>query len=363
MDCFTENQKSIFISIPSYRDPELVHTIINLIDNAKFPHLLHISVCWQDIDINDISIFENTGFSFFGHKITDGIFLYCFSYKNSFIDIIPFYFYDSKGVGWARAVSQSTYKGEMYFLQIDSHSRFIPEWDVELISMLSDLSFISVKPLISTYPPNYKPGVEEERDLHTYKLIFDGFTDDSKIISQNSTLIISDKPERNTLIAAGFIFTYGNFINEVPSDPDIFFYGEELSTAIRAFTHGYDVYCPYKIIMWHYYGRFECTKVWDDQNSKNNISEMAWWDRDKITYSKLVKLFNEHGQSSKKLSPFGLGDKRSFHQFEIASGIFFEKKKVHPNILPPIYQTYFDITEDYTTEMNSNLIDYINNIT
>ena len=35
----------------------------------------------------------------------------------------------AKGPCWARHRAQSFYQGEDYFLQIDSHTQFLPDWD------------------------------------------------------------------------------------------------------------------------------------------------------------------------------------------------------------------------------------------
>jgi hypothetical protein len=44
------------------------------------------------------------------------------------------------------------YRGEQYYLQIDSHSEFVSSWDEKLIKMIEDAP--AEKPVISTYPPD-----------------------------------------------------------------------------------------------------------------------------------------------------------------------------------------------------------------
>ena len=46
------------------------------------------------------------------------------------------------------------YRGEQYYLQIDSHSEFVTSWDEKLIKMVEDAP--AEKPVISTYPPDSK---------------------------------------------------------------------------------------------------------------------------------------------------------------------------------------------------------------
>jgi hypothetical protein len=51
----------------------------------------------------------------------------------------------------ARYLGAKFYQGEQYYLQIDSHSEFVEEWDTKLIKMIHDAP--AKKPVISTYPP------------------------------------------------------------------------------------------------------------------------------------------------------------------------------------------------------------------
>ena len=44
------------------------------------------------------------------------------------------------------------YRGEQYYLQIDSHCEFVSAWDEKLIKMVEDAP--AEKPVISTYPPD-----------------------------------------------------------------------------------------------------------------------------------------------------------------------------------------------------------------
>ena len=49
---------TIFVQIASYRDPQLVPTINDLIDKADNPQNLRIVVCWQHADDEKLEIFS-----------------------------------------------------------------------------------------------------------------------------------------------------------------------------------------------------------------------------------------------------------------------------------------------------------------
>ena len=105
----------IFIQIASYRDPQLIPTIKDCIKNAKKPEKLVFSIAWQHSDADKWdNLDEFKGDDRF--KIVD----------------IPYL--ESKGACWARNQLQQNYNNEEYTLQLDSHHRFIENWDEEFWS-------------------------------------------------------------------------------------------------------------------------------------------------------------------------------------------------------------------------------------
>jgi [Skp1-protein]-hydroxyproline N-acetylglucosaminyltransferase len=63
----------------------------------------------------------------------------------------------AKGPCYARALAQTLYNGQRYYLQIDCHMRFVKGWDTMLLAMLAKCSSSS-KPVITTYPTGYERG-------------------------------------------------------------------------------------------------------------------------------------------------------------------------------------------------------------
>jgi [Skp1-protein]-hydroxyproline N-acetylglucosaminyltransferase len=61
---------------------------------------------------------------------------------------------EATGPCWARHMTQKLYKGEEYYLSIDSHTRFIQNWDEVLISLSQRCP--SSKAIITTYPHDYE---------------------------------------------------------------------------------------------------------------------------------------------------------------------------------------------------------------
>ena len=111
----------IFVQIASYRDPELVSTIKSLLDNSKYPKNLIICIHNQFSDSDDFN------------KDLDQY------RKDKRFIIIDTPCLESKGACWARNTIQQKYNNEEYTLQLDSHHRFVKDWDDDCIKMIKEL--------------------------------------------------------------------------------------------------------------------------------------------------------------------------------------------------------------------------------
>ena len=134
-------KNSIFVQIASYRDNQLIHTLHDMISNADHPENLKICIAWQH---SQDDVWDNLD-----------------EYKDDprFI-ILDIKHEDSKGVCWARNLTQQNYGNEEYTLQIDSHHRFVKNWDTECIKMLDQLKKKGhKKPLITSYIPSFNPEI------------------------------------------------------------------------------------------------------------------------------------------------------------------------------------------------------------
>ena len=106
-------EETIFIQIASYRDPELLNTLKDCIENAEHPDRLRFGICWQHSPEDEWDTMDL-------YKDDDRFRILDVNYK------------DSTGACWARNLLQQLYEDETYTLQIDSHTRFIKNWDYEL---------------------------------------------------------------------------------------------------------------------------------------------------------------------------------------------------------------------------------------
>ena len=264
----------IFVQIASYRDPELAPTIKDALRNAKYPQNLTFGVMHQRDDTDDFSISDNR------------------------IRIIKIDHTKSKGAGWARSQLQSLYKGEEYTLQIDSHSRFVKDWDIKMIKMHESLN--DDKAILSTYPAAYTP---PNNLIHYNGMVKMALNPKAKFPPTFISSVVKKTPQpvKNYFMSAGFYFTKGIFIKEIPYDPDIYFHGEEVSLAIRSYTNGWNIYTPNDIIIYHFYGRKNFPKHWTDNE---------WGELEKKSKKRIEDLFK--GKITGKM---GLGTERSISSY------------------------------------------------
>lgn len=281
----------IFVQIASYRDPALVSTVLNLFETAKMPEKIRLVVAWQHDEFE--SIFPISTFG-------------------KFIDI-PYT--ESLGVCWARSILQKEYNDEEYALQLDSHHKFQQNWDELLMEMFHECSKKSKWPILSTYLPHF----DENRSLNElWTIKAEKFLDDGPLFfSPEKIEKPMKKPFPVPFLSGHFIFSHGHFCKNIKYDSELYFYGEESSMSARAFTYGYDIYCPNKIVAWHDYRREIRPNHWKDC--------INWNKMDAASTAKYRKLMGMEGNFK---FPEIFGKKRTIKEYEKFSGVSFKNKKI-----------------------------------
>lgn len=355
----------IFVQIASYRDPQLIPTLDSMLDNASNPENLHIGICWQHGPEEGLDFFLEAGVDLTGfsdgtkvptlqdkHVVIDA------TYKGAKLSIIDVPHLESKGACWARNSIQQLYAGEKYTLQLDSHHRFVPEWDKKCIDMLEGLRYKSKKPVLTAYIPSFDPENDPDgRVQEPWKMDFDRFIPEGAVFFIPSTIdnhASLTEPMRARFYSAHFCFADGSFATEVQHDPQYFFHGEEISIAARAFTHGYDLYHPHIVVAWHEYTRKNRTKVWDDHTTtvknKNGL-EMDWVERNDLCHKRNRILFGMDGEDPNQIDfgKYGFGTERTLRQYEEYAGISFKYRAVQQSTLDKNEPTW-PLTMMYATE-------------
>lgn len=337
---------TIFVQIASYKDPQLIPTLVDLIENASCPENLKVVVAWQHDNSENLDNFLDAEFDILGfgdtpitvldhEKISNVITI---NKNGCEILLLDIDYNSTKGACWARNKIQQFYSGETYTLQLDSHHRFVKNWDQISIEMLESLRSDSCKkPLLTAYIPSFDPDKDPElRIKEPWKMDFDRFIPEGAVFFRPATINgwqALNAPIRARFYSAHFCFADGSFAVEVQHDPEYFFHGEEISIAVRAFTHGYDLFHPHRVIAWHEYTRKYRTKIWDDHTTPNKNKgkiELDWVERNNICHKRNRILFGMDGEDPNQIDfeKYGFGTIRSVRQYEEYAGISFKYRGV-----------------------------------
>ena len=325
----------IFVQIAAYRDPQLEPTIKNMLENAKRPKNLRVGICRQYNPDDQFDLLEEYR-------------------KDKRFRILDVLYSDSRGVCWARNQVQQLYEGEEYTLQIDSHMRFEKDWDDTLIKMIKQLQKKGFeKPLLTGYVSSFDPDNDPAgRVQEPWRMAFDRFIPEGAVFFLPESIPgwqQMKEPVPARFYSAHFAFTLGQFSTEVQHDPEFYFHGEEISIAVRAYTHGYDLFHPHKVVIWHEYTRKGRTKQWDDDKD--------WVNKNNLSHQKNRQLFGMDGEEvTMDFSKYGFGTERTLREYEIYSGLLFSKRAVQQYTLdknyppnPYIFETEEELMASYAS--------------
>ena len=319
---------TIFVQIASYRDPELEKTIKDMIEMADRPDKLRFGIARQFSDEDGFDKLEEYR-------------------EDSRFRILDIPYTDSNGACWARHLIQQLYKNESYTLQIDSHMRFEKGWDTILIDMIDQLKEDGhEKPLLTGYVSSFDPDNDPSgRARDPWRMAFDRFIPEGAVFFLPETIPNwndLDRPVPARFYSAHFCFTLGQFSKEVQHDPEYYFHGEEISIAARAYTHGYDLFHPHRVVIYHEYTRKGRTKQWDD--------DKKWVEKNNRSHQKNRQLFGMDGEEQIDFEEFGFGKVRTLRDYERYSGLLFSQRSVQKYTLDKEYPpnpNNFETEEDW----------------
>lgn len=290
----------IFISIASYRDPELERTVRDCISKANKPDRLFFSIVSQADEE------EHPDLSFVNSEN---------------INYVRLPWESSLGVCWARSIAMNNMIGEFY-LQIDSHSRFISGWDELIInSFLSSSEKWGKRIILTNYPDPYDTA-GDGKDILTSsnipKKFFPVWDDSTKMIQASKDwppvedLIYGDEV---LFLSANSLFTTISVMEELPYDQSLYFTGEEFTMAIRAYSRGIVLVAPTCKFMFTKYNRDSVPRRfhWQDH--------AYWWRLNSASYDRIKSII-----SGDDLGSFGIGSMDLFDKYQKVSGINISAK-------------------------------------
>ncbi len=304
-------EASIFVSVASYRDSETPWTLADMFAKAKYPDRIFAGVLWQMAPDDPAE----------WCRLPEG--------RSAQVRGVVVDAASSMGVCWARSrIQRELWQGESYYLQIDSHSRFAPEWDLLLLAVLADCP--SPKPVLTTHPIRYEPPDILSPPL--LSILTAGRFNDSGILMPKakglSKAFVPDQPSPTAFVGAGLLFADSTMIQEVPYDPRLYFHGEEVSMAVRLWTHGYDLFNPHRVILYHDYTDRGRRRHWSDHQDWPAVNRRA---EARLRHLLGMPQKGEvEAEALHDLDRHGLGSQRTLSDYEAFADVDFVRQRIGP---------------------------------
>ncbi|WP_044411305.1 GlcNAc-transferase family protein [Thiomicrospira microaerophila] len=312
-------QNTIFVSVAAFNESFLSFTLQDALSKAKHPERLIFGV----VDQYPASRREEMRHLFTQPK------------QLRYVHIDPV---EARGVCWARSLVQSLFNNEDFYFQIDSHTFFEPNWDTKLIEQYQQSRHFSQKPILSVYPfgfefdENLNPVVKIKQNAKTTLALEvhpdTDLTPDNVVLRFRATHVNQRGFIAGFHLAGGFIFTSGNWVDEIPYDPRLYFHGEEQNLAIRSFTRGWDIYHPPHIPLYHLYkvpNTAYQTHHWHADWEQQR--DVKWPELKQLAHTRLQALF-----ANQIPGGFGLGRHRTLDEFNQFSGIDYTNRTLNRQI-------------------------------
>jgi len=327
-----DDEKTIFILLGSYRDPECANTIKSAFEQATYPDRLRFGVFQQhnytDRDCTDFKI------KCPGH-------IACGRFWQVKIDRVgP---YGGMGPIYGRYRSELFYNDEDFVFQIDSHSRFSPSWDVLVIDMFrrigNEFAVMTSYPkaVPDKAPEDWTPSVPKAKDpvvtICQTKILKSKETKSFKH-QRGSYAPNKGTPLLTSFYAAGFVFARGHRLLRAPHDPFLpyVFDGEEVLMGARLWTSGYDFYVPDRDIIYHIYSPagvkrpvFWQSKEWNTKSSRAQRESEYRINWILGLHKRYTPRVGSSRVDTREINKYGLGTKRPIDKFWEFMGVDLEK--------------------------------------
>ena len=274
-----KKDNKIFVSVASYRDSQCSLTIQELINKSDKPESLVIVICQQNNEKEDVECIDIN-----------------LNKKGATIKIIKMDYTQARGPTFARYLIQQEWQGEQYYLQIDSHTRFVDSWDTKCISELNKINTNNNKICLSNYVSTYDINTDKinNKSLRSFMYISEIDKNDGFPRFYSNFIDHLDKPIKSYGWSGCFSFSLSNIINDVPYEPysPFIFFGEEMDMLSRLISYGWEIYVPSIPICFTTFDRTYRKTFWENPNHKitNELSKLRYYIKYNLVDESLVKL-------------------------------------------------------------------------
>ena len=232
-------------------------------------------------------------------------------------------------------------------MQVDAHVTFVQDWDSDIIGQIK--SSRNEMAVLTTYLTDIQGSIDPKtgRSLRNTRPIMCNTQYES---NQQGTFLrhnsqpeavspVKGSPQMEPYWAAGFSFSRGHFVVNVPYDQylPMIFLGEEMSMGLRGFTYGYDMYATERSVCFHSYAvganavkRNKVKHFWEHGSSYAGVGKRAM--------NRVLGVVNMNPEvptsewDQKELDKYGVGKVRTLEKFYKTFGIDTFKKHAANNL-------------------------------
>lgn len=251
---------TIFISVPSYRDSDTAATVASAFAAAREPKRVYVGVCaqWATAVDGDLR-----------RRLTSALqaqapHLPAAEVMRDHVRLWVMPHTEARGPMLARSLVETRlYRRERFYLCVDSHCRFAPEWDVSALRQWRACHH--PRAILTTYP--HPPGAGNRPTYLRFRQ-FHPKHGMPELESGELAVQTDDAPVPQTFVAACCAFgPAAAFVRDCPTDPHCpwAFIGEETSLALRLFSHGYRFFAPSQPLVSHRWDRGYRPTFWELQ--------------------------------------------------------------------------------------------------
>lgn len=222
--------KKIFVSIACFMDSDVVNTVKDLFQQAKFPERISVGICLQ-----------------YAPELAESVGDYAELDTINRVRVDKLHYTEVRGPIYARYRCEKLLRDGDYFLQIDYHSRFFAGWDEILPEEFARCRELSDKVVISHYPISITEMKNPER-LNMIGRIARFREVSADDIKMHGTLVpIPPSPLSGFGISAAMLFMESSVKRALPCDANLhngLHAAEQFLYSARLLTAGYDFIVP-----------------------------------------------------------------------------------------------------------------------
>jgi hypothetical protein len=319
---------TLLVSIASYRDDECSTTIKQIFEKAHDPSKIFVALVQQNkAEFVKEDCLYNCAIC--REKLING------QIRRKHLGHLK-----ARGPCFARYIASKMSMGEEYYVQIDSHTNFVQDWDKILWEQIRATG--DPKAVIGAYPPTEGQLNEFKKSnfSRTISMCAAHFNHDG--IPELRAHIVSSpqnrKPFMIPFLGANLMAIPLQALIDVPFDPylNYLFFGEEILYSIRLWTNGYNMYAPIEAFCTHHYGRHDKPKYWTDhskfQKCKHKAVQRVKFFLGILPMDKVPKDYRYD------LSVYGPGNVRSLKSYYDFAYISMKNKKMSKRCFPGAYK-------------------------